>query len=141
MSIDVAANVKRLGNHVANRSLIGETLGNPMFVAALIVFVIFMILFAYEAECLNFQVMFYLSIFITGIQLLQNAITGERLRNLYENTSERDMVTPADVDVTGRGYEIAPRGITAHSPEFIEDDIHTPDTPDTDLGLASLLRA
>lgn len=136
MPIDIDANFKNISNHISNKSVVGSCLGNPIFAAFIIVAVICLVLFAYESEALQFQVVFYLSIFTVSLMLLHNVVLREQMRERFENKNELEMIRPAAI--IGAGYQISPRidKPSETRSEYIEDD-NDMDMND-DLGMSQL---
>lgn len=142
MPIDIDANFKRASNRIANKSVVGTCMGNPIFTACIIVAVVCLILFAYDSEAVCFQIVFYLSVFTISLMMLHHVVVREQMRERYENSNQLEMIRPAPT--IGAGYGISPRiqdGKDDPTDKFetsslVDDDILKED----DLGISQLDR-
>lgn len=92
MPIDILANLKSTTNSVANRSVIGTILGNPIAIGVMIVLSLFVILYYFNNISLTFKFMFYTFIVIVGILIAHDVILKEQLSELWGTDKEDQMV-------------------------------------------------
>lgn len=129
MPIDIDANFRHASNHISNKSVVGQCMGNPIFTACIIVAVVCLILFAYDSDAFCFQIVFYLAFFTISLMMLHNVVVREQLRERYENSNQLEMVKPP---VMGAGYQISPR---IEKAETVDDAFETSSLVDGDMNM------
>lgn len=108
MPIDIVANFKSTSNTLANKSLVGTILGNPIAVGVMVVLSLFFILYYFNGVSLTFKFMFYSSVAIIGILLAHDIILKEQLSEFLEVDKDDQIVK--DVQNIQVDNPVQPRG-------------------------------
>jgi hypothetical protein len=93
MPIDLFSVFNKGTSYVANDTMAGNVISNPISLTILILFAIVLILYAHNRKkMVKFKILFYMSIIILSALVLHDILLRERLKEKYAVGSGVDMV-------------------------------------------------